>query len=252
MSGASEASTGAAPPVDASANAPDSSPCPLPSYRQFVQEALAGIIKVGDHAEPVVAYRSSDSHRSSLPSSPRGAGVPLRRARTNCAPHQSSGGGGLTTSSAPKPGSGDPSETSRSSHRARCHRAAPVTLAHQRDDPIRDLRQQPAADKRLRARLVRAANAHVLPWDASRSAVLTGAADTWRPPPLLGGQSAHSQTRGDRTDEQSRLPSGRKGVESPRDLNADVVTFGPRRGIQELEGATARLRRPLGGQRRRC
>ena len=55
MSGASEASTGAAPPVDASANAPDFSPCPLPSYRQFVQKALAGIIKVGDHAEPVDA-----------------------------------------------------------------------------------------------------------------------------------------------------------------------------------------------------
>ena len=154
MSGASEASTGAAPPVDASANAPDSSPCPLPSYRQFVQEALAGIIKVGDHAEPVDAYRSSDSYRTSLPSSPRGAGVPLRQEHELRPRHQSSGGGRLTTSSAPKPGSGDPSETSRSSHRARCDRAAAVTLAHQRDDPIRDLRQQPAAE-RLRALLVR-------------------------------------------------------------------------------------------------
>lgn len=92
MSGASEASTGAAPPVDASANAPDSSPCPLPSYRQFVQEALAGIIKVGDHAEPVDAYRSSDSYRSSLASSPRGAGVSLRQEHELRPRHQILGG----------------------------------------------------------------------------------------------------------------------------------------------------------------
>ena len=49
-------------------------PCPCPSYRQFGQKALVGIIKVGHHAEPVDACRSGDPRRSSLSSSPRAPG----------------------------------------------------------------------------------------------------------------------------------------------------------------------------------
>jgi hypothetical protein len=75
MSGASDASTGAAPPVDApTSKPPTSARAPCPSYRLFVQKALVGIIKVGDHAEPLDASRSGDPRRSSVSSSPRDEG----------------------------------------------------------------------------------------------------------------------------------------------------------------------------------
>lgn len=53
---------------------PTSARAPCPSYRLFVQKALVGIIKVGDHAEPLVASRSCDPRRSSVSSSPREEG----------------------------------------------------------------------------------------------------------------------------------------------------------------------------------
>jgi hypothetical protein len=50
---------GAAPPVDAPASLPPTSAvAPCPSYRQFVQKALVGIMRVCEGAEWVVASGS--------------------------------------------------------------------------------------------------------------------------------------------------------------------------------------------------
>jgi hypothetical protein len=57
--GARGASRGAAPPVDAPASLPPTSAvAPCPSYRQFVQKALVGIMRVCEGAEWVVASGS--------------------------------------------------------------------------------------------------------------------------------------------------------------------------------------------------
>ncbi len=72
------------PLVDAPASLPPIvALAPCPSYRQFVQEALVRMIKVGDRAEGVNASRSGDPRRSSLSSSPRGAGG-RRRSQAGC------------------------------------------------------------------------------------------------------------------------------------------------------------------------
>jgi hypothetical protein len=62
-SGASDASTGVTRPSTHQPARPPLLTCPCPSYRQFVQKALVGIIKLCAHAEPADASRSADCHR---------------------------------------------------------------------------------------------------------------------------------------------------------------------------------------------
>src|SRR5205823_5078595 len=61
-------------------------------------------------------------------------------------------------------------------------RPATVVLAHQRDDPVGDLRQQLATDKLLRPWRSFAAGAHVPPSDAWPCALITDVADASRVP----------------------------------------------------------------------
>ena len=89
-------------------------------------------------------------------------------------------------------------------------RSAAVVLTHQGDDPIRDLREQPAADQRQRP-LLRVAGGHVLPPDASPCAVVTDASDTGPTGPDRGrAPTSHSTSSYRRALPVATRPKGSK------------------------------------------